>query len=771
MTRHTPLIWAALALLSACPEPEPETDPVLTGASLTPVDAVESSVLTCTPETNSPDTDVEAMSLAYTWVVGSTTVSEATTDTLDGQTFDAGDDVTCRITPNDGDPVDSNTVTIGNTAPVLESVTVSPTMAYTNTVLTAEASATDEDSADSLSYTFTWFSGDTALSATGNTLDGTTSFEKGERISVQVVANDGTDDSAPLTSSSVLILNTPPGAPGILITPAAPQSGIHDLLCQVETPSIDEDDDAITYTMEWTVNSIVYSGTPSTTHYTGDTILGSETAEGDVWECTVTPDDGEEQGVAAKASVTTGCLGLDCAGLLTGEGADDNAGFSVASAGDVNGDGYDDILIGAHDEETRGRKSGAAYLIYGSSTGISGMSLAKADAKFTGEAPGDKAGASVASAGDVNGDGYSDLLVGAHSADAFYPSDSEKDYAGVTYLIYGSSTGISNMDLADADAIFTGETPADYSGYSVSSAGDVNNDGYDDVLVGAVPVAGFSGTAPNDNGAVYLIYGSSTGISDMSLDSADARLSGVSYGDRAGWAVSAAQDIDADGYADLLVGATYSDDGGSQSGTVYLVLGAGTRLSDMTLASADATLTGIAAGDYAGQSVSSAGDVNNDGYSDVIVGAPGSASNTGETYIVLGSKSGISDMTLASADATLAGIAAGDNAGHSVSSAGDVNNDGYSDVLVGAYGAKNMKVNVGAAYLVLGSSSGIADMTLTSADAVLNGLNARDFTGVAVSSAGDVNNDGYSDVLVGAYLESTAGAEAGAVYLLHGWAW
>jgi hypothetical protein len=764
MTRHTPLIWATLALLSGCPEPEPETDPALDpaptspleGATLTPADAVESSVLTCTPETNSPDTDVEAMSLAYTWFISGAMLSEPTTNTLDGQTFDKGDEVTCSITTSDSagneHTVYSNTVTIGNTAPVLTSVTITPATAYTGNILTAVANATDEDSADSLSYTFTWFSGDTELSATGNQLYGATSFEKGERISVQLVVSDGTEDSAVLTSAAVDILNSPPGAPELSITPSAPQFGVDALICQVDTPSADLDDDPVTYSIQWTVNSLPYLGTPSTTHYTDDTIPGTETAEGDLWECRVTPEDPEEQGVAAIARVGTGNYVMPYAKMLTGEGPKDNAGWAVASAGDVNGDGFSDILVGALYEETDGKNAGAAYLIYGSSAGISDMSLDKADAKLMGENYADLAGCSVASAGDVNGDSYSDILVGAKMWDACSGSSSCLN-EGITYIIYGSSTSISDMDLADADTKLYGQFHS-FAGASVSSAGDVNNDGYDDVLT----------YSQHSSVQVHLIYGSSTGISDMSLASADAKLTGEGAGDQAGHSVSTAGDTNGDGYSDVFVGAPKEDTGATDAGSAYLVLGSSTGISDMNLSGADAKLTGKAYSDYAGNSVSTAGDVNNDGYDDVIVGAPNVASGTGATYIVLGSSLGISDMSLASADGTLTGEGAGDQAGHSVSSAGDVNNDGYSDVIVGAYGAKN----VGAAYLVFGSSSGIAAMNLASADGTLLGLNAGDETGFSVSSAGDVNGDDYSDVLVGAPKESTAGAEAGSVYLLPG---
>ena len=146
----------------------------------------------------------------------------------------------------------------------------------------------------------------------------------------------------------------------------------------------------------------------------------------------------------------------------------------------------------------------------------------------------------------------------------------------------------------------------------------------------------------------------------------------------------------------------------------------------------------------------------------------GGVSDAGAAYLILGSSSGISDMSLASADAKLTGETSNDRAGWDVSTAGDVNGDGYDDVLVGAHQEDTGGTDAGAAYLVLGSSSGISDMSLSSADAKLTGESADDRAGISVSSAGDVNNDGYSDVLVGAFGEDTGGSDAGAAYLIWG---
>jgi hypothetical protein len=163
----------------------------------------------------------------------------------------------------------------------------------------------------------------------------------------------------------------------------------------------------------------------------------------------------------------------------------------VAGPGDVDGDGHDDVLVGAPNNDEGGKDAGAAYLVLGPVTGTRDLSLA--DAKLLGERNNDQAGASVSGAGDVDADGHDDLLVGAHA-------NSEGGVlAGAAYVVLGPVTG--TLDLYYADAKLVGERREDYAGVSVSGAGDVDDDGHDDLLVGALSRAGASG------GAAYLVYG------------------------------------------------------------------------------------------------------------------------------------------------------------------------------------------------------------------------------------------------------------------------
>jgi hypothetical protein len=388
--------------------------------------------------------------------------------------------------------------------------------------------------------------------------------------------------------------------------------------------------------------------------------------------------------------------------------------WSVSDAGDVDGDGRDDVLMGDIGY--------GAYLFLGPVSGTRDRS--RADATLLD----DYLGGAVSGAGDVDGDGHDDLLVGAGFI--YNPADLDR----AAYLVLGPVTGEHDLDRF-ADAELWQEEYDDYAGNSVSDAGDVDGDGHDDLLVGAyrnnegAPLAG----------AAYLLLGPVTGTLDLAV--ADAKLVGEEEMDFAGACVSGAGDVNADGLADVLVGASWNGAGRGNPGAAYLVLGPVTGTLDLSLA--DAKLVGEDGSDQLAL-VADAGDVDGDGHDDVFAGAniyghpdgPGYAA--GAAYLVLGPVTGT--LNVSRADAKLIGEDEGDYAAL-VSGAGDVDGNGHDDLLVGAEGAN-------AAYLVLGPVTGTH--SLSRADAKLVGEEEGDGAGWSVSGAGDVDADGHADVVVAA---------------------
>lgn len=453
--------------------------------------------------------------------------------------------------------------------------------------------------------------------------------------------------------------------------------------------------------------------------------------------------------------------------------ADDQGPFLLSSAGDVNGDGFDDVIIGERFADPNGESSGSTYVVFGRAGGFgASVALASLDGttgfRLDGAATRDFSGWSVSSAGDVNGDGFDDVIVGARGAD---PNGT---YSGSSYVVFGKPGGFSaDIALSSLDRTsgfrIDGATPFDVAGASVSSAGDVNGDGFDDLIVGAY------GADPNGDfsGSSYVVFGKAGGFaSSIDLSSLDGttgfRLDGVATRDFSGLSVSSAGDVNGDGFDDVIVGASGAAPSGPYSGSSYLVFGrSGGFAASIDLSSLDGTngfrLDGVSDYDSSGRPVSSAGDVNGDGYDDLIVGAygddPGGKNNAGSSYVIFGKAGGFAgSIALSSLDGMtgfrLVGPEAYNYSGCSVSSAGDVNGDGFDDLIVGSRNADSNVQDSGSSYVVFGKAGGFASSIALSS---LNGKNgfrldgaaAFDQSGQEVSSAGDVNGDGFDDLIVG----------------------
>ncbi|MGE0428994.1 MAG: FG-GAP-like repeat-containing protein, partial [Hydrogenophaga sp.] len=323
--------------------------------------------------------------------------------------------------------------------------------------------------------------------------------------------------------------------------------------------------------------------------------------------------------------------------VINGQSAWDRSGRSVSSAGDVNGDGLADLIVGA--SEANG-DTGRSYVVFGKTGGmavdLSAIAAGGTDGfVISGQSELDFSGESVSAAGDVNGDGLADLIVGA------YGSDPEGRWnAGRSYVVFGKADGVA-VELSDIAAggmagfVINGPLEGGASGRSVSSAGDVNGDGLADVIVGAPLAGGYAGRS-------YVVFGQTDATAVELSDIADNQtggfvINGQSAGDWSGWSVSSAGDVNGDGLADLIVGASSAN---GSTGRSYVVFGktGGTpvELSAIAAGTGGFVINGQSADDNSGYSVSAAGDVNGDGLADLIVGAFGADADTGRSYVIFG---------------------------------------------------------------------------------------------------------------------------------------
>ncbi|MEQ1567159.1 MAG: integrin alpha [Myxococcota bacterium] len=506
----------------------------------------------------------------------------------------------------------------------------------------------------------------------------------------------------------------------------------HDQDCDPATPDDDVDADGFPLASDCDdADGLTFPGAPETC---GDATIndcdhtGPDPSRGDCF--------GERSALTADATVL-------------GSSNDDWAGFAVAGAGDVDGDGHRDLIVGAYGEGED--STGAAFVVRGPLTGES--DLATAAVKWIGESEDDWAGFAVAGGQDLTGDGLPDLAIGAHYDDETGHS------GGAVYIVRGGGEGIVELGAA-AWAKIVSEEAYDQAGQAIATAGDVNADGFGDLLIGS-PLNSKNG---NKAGMAHLVYGP---IANGALELSEVtyRLVGEQPGDNAGCAVAGPGDLDGDGQSDLVVGVCLTDRGGLDGGGAFQF--STHEDIDRLVSDADGAMVAEAPGDAVGSALAG-GDLDNDGLADLLIGAPGWDGDGGEDHGAVYVADGPATTSMNTPDAKITGVAAGDRAGTAVTVVHDLDGDGFGELVIGAPGSDTTGEDAGAVYVMFGPVFGLR--SLDEADVQIDGAGAFDFLGQAVAAPGDLDGDGWDDLVVGAPYHDGLAPSGGAAYLFtFGW--
>jgi len=602
--------------------------------------------------------------------------------------------------------------------------------------------------------------------------------------------------------------NTAPTAPSVSLQPVSPRAQVTDLVCQITSDSVDVDGDAVTYSFTWTSNGDA-ADTDKVTEYSGDTISADRLTEGDVWACTVTPNDGFVDGpeATATAKVIVGYVGWDeqiielsdADYTIVGEDNGGCFGASMAPAGDLDHDGKADIIIGDywwnHPEE--GADAGKAYVFLGADLGAGGQ-ISAADAAWSFEAEygrleddpdcedvidefdrcgGDWVGHSVAGGMDGDGDGTDDLLVCAYKSD-----DGGYDRGKVVFFSGGNLGERGIRSIGDADVSIYGEVETDSMGHSMNWAGDIDGDGISELVTGSDRHSGTGFSA----GRTYLIM---SGKLELGTDlyfpeDADYIWDGAVTDDQSAKRNVHVGDIDGDGMADIATVSIKNQDNGvgpepmgerRGSGKFYILLSsdinATPRGTMMNVDDATYAWMGEEGGDAMGYGVDLIGDFDGDGLDDMCAGAFGHNGNgdaSGKSYVITGADMPTPGIrVLSEASYGFVGEAENNWSGLAVSPAGDMDLDGRADVAIGSMGYSSPdKEMVGRSYLFFSQNVEAGTHQVTDADHIFEGERAWDGAGYRTRSPGDMNGDGLADLLVSAWQGDAPDGAPGRVYIM-----
>ena len=422
--------------------------------------------------------------------------------------------------------------------------------------------------------------------------------------------------------------------------------------------------------------------------------------------------------------------------------------------------GGDSIVISANRADISAEDAGAVFVYATNSFDVEPLETSDATVQITGEHSGDFFGMSLAtehpwmSDGDSNGDGWADLIVGAPLVDG---SGTDR---GAVYLFEGPLNG--SIQAGDADRIFMGWSDFGYAGTSVDLL-DFDANGTADIIVG---IPEYSQIA-SKSGLVCISFAEGS----SALENAEIQIHATRASDYLGEAVLNAGDLNGDGLSDLLISAYRGDPIDSRTnaevtnaGSIYAFWGGQGIQGQLNVEDANLVIHGDIVNGYVGRQLFQGGDINGDGLMDILIGAPNHPS-AGSVFVLSGQNDWEDEVWLYDATARMDGENTQDEFGRSATRLGDINDDGFEDIMIGAKKNSSTLNNAGAAYLYYGPLSGIYSGQY---HGKIAGITENEQSGVSMAFAGDIDGNGVNDVVVGALLNSINGNDAGAVYLFFG---
>jgi len=793
------------------------TPPDIGGVTIDPNPANKTETVTWVPNIATPadqDADGDAIQYDVEWEVNG--IPAGTADTLDLSSWSKGDLVAVSVTPSDEDDTGTtwdNSLTISDAPPEITTVFILPVTAYTNDVLSAAVVTSDADN-DAVRVFTTWkVGGTTVLTDEDAQLDGSAAFDRDQVVEVEVTPYN-TDLSlagTPITSLPLTISNTAPTTPQIAFNSATILEGVSEMRCLITAPSSDDDNDSVSYDFTWLVNGQPYNGITLQSFEPDDTIPTSVPVAGEEWTCEVSAFDGTAYSGAVWVSLTIAApftgwspasqsLSNAADTIFYGDSSSDLLGWDVSFVGDVDGNGQEDVFIGAFSGEFGSTAdAGSAHLWLGEN--LTQATNWSTTADYTlGSNITCGFGTSAQPAGDIDADGFADLLVTGPYC------NSGANNNGVLYIVPATDILASTSNQVDVIAgnawQFYGEASDSLVGWggasSTSNSSNTNNqalhggrdisgDGTPDLIIG-------SGQYNSNQGRSYVVLGESLGTpgSSSSLGTTSYIIDGYGGGST-GQEVELLPDIDGDGFAEFAIGGPAiqsaprggTPGGNGNGGAAFVFLSSslpspGSRFLTAEF-SASVHLIGRnnAGGGYFGQSITGVEDMDGDGLAEVAVGAPWAnvaGSKSGAIFVFTNAQINAADIDSSgsgyiesnAATYQLWGGGTYHELGADVSGAGDVDGDGLGDLLAGAESDYGTSHGFGGAYLGLAatiSNNGQSQSMSTWADYSFTET-TPDNHAFQVDGGTDFNNDGFDDLLVGApYWDAPGFSNSGGAFL------